>query len=96
VVSGHYRIGRRIFRPSAPIDTGGSQLLVRMKKIGAMVMLTADAGTEGYGLALFTRVLDMSVEESMAICKGASVDIKNKNYHVSGCSSLALRTPADV
>ncbi|KAI5792664.1 methyltransferase [Pyronema domesticum] len=54
----------------------------RMKKIGAMVMFTADAGAEGYGLALFTRVLNMSAEESMTICKGASADIKNKNYHV--------------
>ncbi|CCX14765.1 Similar to Demethylmenaquinone methyltransferase; acc. no. Q9RRT0 [Pyronema omphalodes CBS 100304] len=54
----------------------------RMKKIGAMVMLTADAGAEGYGLAMFTRVLGMTAEDSLALCQKTSAEIRNKNYHV--------------
>jgi hypothetical protein len=54
----------------------------RMKKIGAMVLLTADAGAEGYGLAMFTRVLGMTPEDSLALCQRTSAEIRNKNYHV--------------
>ncbi|CCX09217.1 Similar to hypothetical protein [Tuber melanosporum Mel28]; acc. no. XP_002841796 [Pyronema omphalodes CBS 100304] len=53
-----------------------------MKKIGAMVMFTADAGTEGYGLAMFTCVLEMSTEDSLEVCRKASAEIENKNHHV--------------
>jgi hypothetical protein len=54
----------------------------RMKKIGAMTMFSSDSGTTGYGLALFTRVLGMSPEEALTICKKATADCRNKNYHV--------------
>ncbi|CCX14767.1 Similar to hypothetical protein [Tuber melanosporum Mel28]; acc. no. XP_002841796 [Pyronema omphalodes CBS 100304] len=53
-----------------------------MKKIGAMVLLTADAGAEGYGLAMFTRVLGMTPEDSLALYQRTSAEIRNKNYHV--------------
>ncbi|CCX09223.1 Similar to Demethylmenaquinone methyltransferase; acc. no. Q9RRT0 [Pyronema omphalodes CBS 100304] len=53
----------------------------RNKKIGAMTILAAEAGTEGYGMALFTRILGMSSEEAKEICKAAVKDLRNKNYH---------------
>lgn len=52
-----------------------------LKKIGAMVLLTAESGTEGYGMALFTRVLGMKAEEALAICQACAKDIKDKNHH---------------
>lgn len=45
-------------------------------------MFTADAGTEGYGLAMFTCVLEMSTEDSLEVCRKASAEIENKNHHV--------------
>jgi hypothetical protein len=50
----------------------------RMKKIGAMVLLTANAGTEAYCLAMFTRVLGMSTEDSLEVCRKASAEIKTR------------------
>ncbi|KAI5792668.1 S-adenosyl-L-methionine-dependent methyltransferase [Pyronema domesticum] len=54
----------------------------RMKRIGSMVILTAEAGAEGYGMAVFTRFLGLSVEDAKKVCDDAVHDIRNKNYHV--------------
>lgn len=54
----------------------------RMKKVGTMTMFTADSGSTGYGLALFTRVLDVAPEKALAVCKAGAADTKNKNYHM--------------
>ncbi|KAF8246547.1 S-adenosyl-L-methionine-dependent methyltransferase [Wilcoxina mikolae CBS 423.85] len=53
----------------------------KMKQLGAMVMLNAEAGLEAYGIAVFTRVLGMEVDEAKALCAGAWKDITNKNHH---------------
>lgn len=47
-----------------------------------MVILTAEAGAEGYGMAVFTRFLGLSVEDAKKVCDDAVHDIRNKNYHV--------------
>lgn len=53
----------------------------RMKRIGAMVMMTAEGGTQAYGMALMTRTLGMSAEEASTLCREAAADVANKNYH---------------
>ncbi|KAF8245526.1 S-adenosyl-L-methionine-dependent methyltransferase [Wilcoxina mikolae CBS 423.85] len=54
----------------------------RMKSAGAMVMLNAETGSEAYGMAPFTRILGMSIEEATKTCRDAYTDIENKNYHM--------------
>jgi hypothetical protein len=53
----------------------------RMKRIGTMVIMTAEGGTQAYGMALMTRTLGMSAEEASTLCREAAADIANKNYH---------------
>jgi hypothetical protein len=56
----------------------------RMKKIGAMSLLNAETGFESYGMAAFTRVLEMDVEKARGMCERALQDVQDKNYHVYG------------
>jgi hypothetical protein len=50
-------------------------------RIGAMVLLAAESGAEGYGMVMFTRVLGMSSEEAKEACQDCARDIKNRNHH---------------
>lgn len=54
----------------------------RLKKAGAMGILNGETGFESYGMALFTRILGMDVDEARKICTNALRDARNKNYHV--------------
>jgi hypothetical protein len=56
----------------------------RMKKIGAMSLLNGETGFESYGMAAFTRVLEMDVEKARGLCEHGLRDVRNKNYHVYG------------
>jgi hypothetical protein len=53
----------------------------RLKKIGAMTLLNAETGCESYGMAAFTRVLEMDADEARDICRRAVQASQNKNYH---------------
>jgi hypothetical protein len=53
-----------------------------MKRIGAMVLLNADTIYESYGMAAFTRVLEMDVEKAGSICEAGRAAARNKNFHV--------------
>ncbi|KAI5819329.1 S-adenosyl-L-methionine-dependent methyltransferase [Pyronema omphalodes] len=55
---------------------------LRLKKVGAMGLLNAETGFESYGMAVFTRVLGMDVDEARDICQRAVKAARNKNYHV--------------
>ncbi|KAI5811868.1 S-adenosyl-L-methionine-dependent methyltransferase [Pyronema omphalodes] len=54
----------------------------RHKRIGAMSLLNGETAFESYGMAAFTRVLGMEVENSRAICDASLAAIRNKNYHM--------------
>lgn len=54
----------------------------RQKMIGAMSLINGESGFESYGMAAFTRVLGMEVEEARSICDAAVSAIRNKNYHI--------------
>ncbi|KAF8245535.1 UMTA methyltransferase family protein [Wilcoxina mikolae CBS 423.85] len=54
----------------------------RMKHIGAMVLLMSETGLEAYGMAPFTRVLEMPQAEAMRICRDGVIAVKNKNHHM--------------
>jgi hypothetical protein len=43
--------------------------------------INAETALEAYTLALFTRVLGMSIEEVRGLCEGAIEDVKNLNIH---------------
>jgi hypothetical protein len=53
-----------------------------MKHIGAMGLLMAETGLEAYGMAPFTRVLDMPQAEAMKLCRDGIIAVKNKNHHM--------------
>ncbi|KAI5808399.1 S-adenosyl-L-methionine-dependent methyltransferase [Pyronema omphalodes] len=53
-----------------------------LKRIGSMSLLNCEAGVESYGMAAFTRVLDIDVDKARAICDAAHSAIRNKNYHM--------------
>lgn len=54
----------------------------RLKRVGAMVLLHTDTIFESYGMAAFTRILNMEPEAAKAICDGARLSARNKNYHM--------------
>lgn len=53
-----------------------------LKRVGAMSLLNGETGFESYGMAAFTRILGMDVKKARAICEGARLAARNKNYHV--------------
>ncbi|KAI5819280.1 S-adenosyl-L-methionine-dependent methyltransferase [Pyronema omphalodes] len=54
----------------------------RMKRLGAMNLLNAETGFESYGMAVFTRVLGMEIEEARGICRRSVEASQNKNFHI--------------
>ncbi|CCX05523.1 Similar to Demethylmenaquinone methyltransferase; acc. no. Q9RRT0 [Pyronema omphalodes CBS 100304] len=52
-----------------------------MKRLGAMVLLNMESAFESYGMAAFTRVLDMDVDKARGLCEAARRASRNKNYH---------------
>ncbi|KAI5816663.1 S-adenosyl-L-methionine-dependent methyltransferase [Pyronema omphalodes] len=56
----------------------------RQKKIGAMSLLNCEGAFESYGMAAFTRILDMDAKRAHAICEAALAAVRNKNYHMYG------------
>lgn len=53
----------------------------KLKEIGAFTQLLVDTGFEALGIALFTRVLGMEVEDAEALIKGCKTESKNKKIH---------------
>ncbi|KAI5796043.1 S-adenosyl-L-methionine-dependent methyltransferase [Pyronema domesticum] len=54
----------------------------KMKRIGAMALLNADTIYESYGMAAFTRVLEMDTEKARSICEAGRAAARSKNFHV--------------
>ncbi|KAI5815495.1 S-adenosyl-L-methionine-dependent methyltransferase [Pyronema omphalodes] len=54
----------------------------RLKRIGALSLLNGETAFESYGMAVFTRVLGMEVEEAQKLCDKGLLDARNKNYHI--------------
>jgi hypothetical protein len=55
-----------------------------LKKIGEYMLVNAETGFMSYGLAMFTRVLRMTLEEATEICRGAVADSQNTKMHMYG------------
>ncbi|KAI5792011.1 S-adenosyl-L-methionine-dependent methyltransferase [Geopyxis carbonaria] len=53
----------------------------KMKKIGRVMSLLNEASIKAYSLALFTRILGMSVEDVDAVCDRANADVRNRKMH---------------
>jgi hypothetical protein len=56
----------------------------RLKRTGALTLLNGETAFESYGMAVFTRVLGMEVEEAQKMCENALLAARNKNYHIYG------------
>lgn len=54
----------------------------RLKKIGAMTLMTMETGLEAYAMAALTRVLGMNKAEAEKVCADAWKAAKNKNTHM--------------
>ncbi|KAA8903044.1 S-adenosyl-L-methionine-dependent methyltransferase [Sphaerosporella brunnea] len=53
----------------------------RLKHIGAMMLLNCATAFEAYGLALFTRVLQLGHDEALQLCREAFDAVKNRHNH---------------
>ncbi|KAF8250346.1 S-adenosyl-L-methionine-dependent methyltransferase [Wilcoxina mikolae CBS 423.85] len=53
-----------------------------LKKAGAMALLAGETGYHTYGMQVFTRALNMTLEEADQVCRGAYLCVSNKNNHV--------------
>jgi hypothetical protein len=53
-----------------------------LQRLGAMVLLHSQAAFESYGMAAFTRILEMDVGEAQGVCDAATKAARNKNYHI--------------
>jgi hypothetical protein len=60
---------------------GGWSSNPEQQKAGLLMTINAETGMEAYTMALFTRVLGMSMEEVKELCEGAVEDIKNPDIH---------------
>lgn len=54
----------------------------RLKELGCMALLGADSGFAAYGMAAFTRILELPEEDAQKICRDGLAAVKNKNYHL--------------
>ncbi|GKT60197.1 methyltransferase domain-containing protein [Colletotrichum tofieldiae] len=53
----------------------------KLKEIGKWHNVNLNLGLEALSLALFTRALEWTQEEVLALCAGVRGDLKNKNIH---------------
>lgn len=53
----------------------------RLKRFGAMVLLSCETDFESYGMAAFTRILGMHFEKAQTICDAGKQAVRNKSYH---------------
>ena len=53
----------------------------KQKEIGAYVMLLTEDGYEAYGMAFFTRVLEMPIEEVEELIKAAKKESRSRQIH---------------
>ncbi|KAF8246582.1 S-adenosyl-L-methionine-dependent methyltransferase [Wilcoxina mikolae CBS 423.85] len=53
----------------------------RLKRIGAMMLLSSETMFSAYGMVAFTRILGMSAEEAERLCTEGKRAVRNKNYH---------------
>lgn len=51
------------------------------KELGAYFLLVSQSGFEAFGMALFTRVLKMSVEDARKVIDGAKKQATNRSIH---------------
>ncbi|KAI5842817.1 S-adenosyl-L-methionine-dependent methyltransferase [Tricharina praecox] len=61
----------------------------RLKRIGAMCLLSCETGYEAYGMAFLTRILGMENEDALKLCKDALEAVRNKRVHVYGYMYVA-------
>lgn len=54
----------------------------RLKQIGAMLLMNARTAFHAYGMAAFTRILEMDPVEAEKLCEAAYTSALNKNNHV--------------
>jgi hypothetical protein len=53
-----------------------------LKKVGQYMLLNVETAYMSYGLAMFTRVLGMTVEEATRICAEVARESMNINIHI--------------
>jgi hypothetical protein len=53
----------------------------KLKEIGKWFQLSAESGFEAYGLALFTRVLGMDLEEFQRLVADCKAEVRGKRVH---------------
>ncbi len=53
----------------------------KLKTLGYWTLANVEGGLEGLFLALLTRGMGMSVEETMVLCAEVRKDIRNQNIH---------------
>jgi hypothetical protein len=64
------------------LPLGGWAAEKKQKEIGAYMMLCTEHGFEAFGMALLTRVLEMSVSEVEELIKGAKKEVHSRKIHV--------------
>jgi hypothetical protein len=52
-----------------------------LKEVGRMNLANSDQGLEGLSLALYTRALGYSKEETLLLCADVRKDLRNRNIH---------------
>ncbi|KAF8246109.1 S-adenosyl-L-methionine-dependent methyltransferase [Wilcoxina mikolae CBS 423.85] len=56
----------------------------KMKRIGAMTLVSFETGIEAYTLRIATTIAGMDSEEAAKVCQEGWKALKNKNYHMYG------------
>jgi len=54
----------------------------KMKELGRFALLNCETSFEAFGLALLTRVHEMSAEEALELCQDARKELRNKRIHI--------------
>jgi hypothetical protein len=54
----------------------------KLKLIGRWFLSSMESGFEAYGLALFTRVLNMDPKEAKELCAAAWKDVQGRKVHM--------------
>ena len=65
----------------------------KQKDMGAFTLLTTEHGFESYGMALFTRILGMEVQEAKELIAGTKMESRSENIH-SYSTKYVFLTPS--
>ncbi|KAF8544004.1 S-adenosyl-L-methionine-dependent methyltransferase [Trichophaea hybrida] len=66
-----------------------------LKYVGAMILAASESGVSAYGMAAFTRILGMSIQEAERVCDEALKAVKNKNNHMYSYYHIAYGRKPD-